>query len=122
MTDTKTLTKADLRQFTGSECWHRHSLARDILYTDGVKYVAETAGAYWLIDEIALAQRFDGRLAATEVQVWTLRVNPDRTAMLRCEDGDDGVVLTKAIAFTDFPLDEIVMNFANNMIYLPSED
>jgi hypothetical protein len=55
MIDTKTLTKADLIQFTGSEHWYHHAMVRDVLYTDGVKYVAETAGAYWLIDEIAFA-------------------------------------------------------------------
>src|ERR1700730_15173147 len=59
MTDTKTLSKDDLTQFTGSEHWYRHAMVRDVLYTDGVQYVAETAGAYWLIDEIAFAQRFD---------------------------------------------------------------
>jgi hypothetical protein len=43
MTDTKTLTRDDLIQFTGSEHWYRHAMVRDVLYTDGVKYVAETA-------------------------------------------------------------------------------
>jgi hypothetical protein len=37
MTDTKTLTKADLIQFTGTEHWYRHAMVRDVLYTDGVK-------------------------------------------------------------------------------------
>jgi hypothetical protein len=32
MTDTKTLTKADLMQFTGSEHWYRHALVRDTLH------------------------------------------------------------------------------------------
>jgi hypothetical protein len=52
MTATTSLTEADLRQFTGSECWHRHGLVRDILFTDGAKYLADEAGAYWLLDEI----------------------------------------------------------------------
>ena len=47
MTDTKTLTKADPIQFTGSEHWYRHAMVRDVLYTDGVKYVAETVRARW---------------------------------------------------------------------------
>jgi hypothetical protein len=121
MTDTKTLTKADLMQFTGSEHWYRHAMMRDVLYTDGVKYVAETAGAYWLIDEIAFAQRFDKLLAAEEFQLWKLNVNPDRTATLTCEDGNRGVVFTKAIEYTDFPLAEIALYFINNTILLPSE-
>ena len=84
MTDTKTLTKADLIQFTGSEHWYRHAMVRDILYTDGVKHVAETAGAYWLIDEIAFAQRFDKLLAAEEFQLETQReCRPHRDTHLR---------------------------------------
>ena len=121
MNDTKTLTEADLAQFTGSEHWYRHAMVRDILYTDGVKYVAETAGAYWLIDEIALAQRFDKLIAAEEFQSWKLIVNANHTATLTCEDGDGGVVFTKAIEFTDFPLEEITLFFMNKTILLPSE-
>ena len=41
MTATASLTEADLRQFTGTEQWHRHAFVRTVLYTDGVKYVAE---------------------------------------------------------------------------------
>jgi hypothetical protein len=63
MQDTKTLTAADLRQFTGTEQWYRHGIVRDVLFTDGAKYVADQAGAYWLIDEIAFAQRGDKQVA-----------------------------------------------------------
>lgn len=122
MTDTKTLTKSDLIQFTGSETWYRHAMVRDVLYTDGVKYVAETASAYWLIDEIAFAKRFDKLLAAEEFQCWTLKVNSDHTATLTCEDGDGRAVFTKAIKYTDFPLEEISFYFTNNVILLPSEN
>ena len=45
----KTLNNADLSQFTGSENWYRHGLVRNVLFTDGAKYVADTAGAYWLL-------------------------------------------------------------------------
>ena len=46
-----------LRPFTGSATWYRHSLIPSVLYTDGAKYVADLARAYWLLDYIALAQR-----------------------------------------------------------------
>lgn len=118
---TKTLTKSDLMQFTGSEQWYRHGMVRDVLYTDGVQYVAETAGAYWLIDEIAFAQRGNRRVAAEEFQLWKLAVNPGHTARLACEDGKGRVVFSKAIEFSDFPLPEIVLYFTNKTILLPSE-
>jgi uncharacterized protein DUF6876 len=121
MNDTKTLTKADLAQFTGSENWYRHAIAPDVLYTDGVRYLARTAGAYWLIDEIAFAQRDNKRLAAEEFQSWKLAVNADRTATLTCEDGNGAVVFTKAIEYSDFPLAELTLFFLNKTILLPSE-
>ena len=115
------LSDADLRQFTGSENWYRHGLNRTVLFTDGAKYVADQGGAYWLLDEIALAQRGQKSVAAEEFQVWKLAVKPDRTATLTCDDGNGNVVSSKAIPFTDFPLDEIELYFTNKTIYLPSE-
>lgn len=107
MTSEKTLNQSDLRQFTGSENFYRHALVRSILYTDGVQYVAETGGAYWLIDEIALAQKYDASIAGEEFQLWKLTVREDRTATLACEDGNGRAVFSKAIEYTDFPLPEI---------------
>jgi hypothetical protein len=54
MTTETALCPADLDQFTGTETHWRHSLNRYFLYTDGVKYLAERAGAYWFLDAIAL--------------------------------------------------------------------
>ena len=118
---TKTLTKAELKHFTGSETWWRHPIVRDILFTDGAKHVADAAGAYWLLDEIALAQRYEKKVAAQEFQLWTLKVKDDRTAKLTCENGNGSAVYAKPIEFTDFPLDEISLYFCNNTILLPSE-
>jgi hypothetical protein len=90
------LSKAELRQFTGSEQWYRHGLVRTVLFTDGAKYVADQGGAYWLLDEIALAQRGDPRVAAEEFQVWKLAVKPGRTATLTCDDGNGNIVSPRA--------------------------
>jgi hypothetical protein len=95
---------------------------RTVLFTDGAKHVADAGGAYWLLDEIALAQRSEKAVAAEEFQVWTLTVDVSRhTATLTCDDGNGEIVFTKAIAFTDFPVAEVTLWFANNTIYLPSE-
>ena len=119
--ETHLLTQAALRQFTGTEQWHRHGLVRTVLFTDGAKYVADTAGAYWLLDEIALAQRGNKRVSAEEFQLWKLRVHPDQTATLTCEDGNGNAVFSKAIAYTDFPLEEITFYFTDSVILLLSE-
>ena len=116
----KKITESDLRQFTGSEQWYRHSLNRKMLYTDGVQYLAEHAGAYWLVDEIAIAQVYDPRVKREEFQVWKLVVS-NSVATLSCEDGNGNAVFSKHIPFTDFPLPEIELWVEGNVILLPSE-
>lgn len=110
---------ADLRQFNGSENWHRHGLCRNIIYTDGVKYLAETANAFWLIDKIATNQ-MDPKIRANEFQCWKLKLDGTR-ATLTCDDGDENVLHTEEITFTDFPLPEIDLWVEGSTILLPSE-
>jgi hypothetical protein len=117
----KSLDPHIMGQFIGSEHWYRFGSVPDITCTDGAKYVADAAGAYWLLDEIAIAQKYVKEVAAEEFQVWKLTVNPDSTATLICEDGNDNVVSTKQIPFTDFPPEGVTLWFENNVIYLPSE-
>ncbi len=116
----KTLKAENLDQFIGSEHWYQHGLVRTITYTDGAKYVADEGGAYWLLDEIALAQRFSPAVKREPFQVWKLAVN-HWEGVLTCDDGDGNIVYTKPIPFTDFPLPEIKFYFTDNVILLPSE-
>jgi hypothetical protein len=80
-----------------------------------------TGGAYWLLDEIALAQRYEKAVSGEEFQLWKLTVHADQSATLSCENGNAHTVFKKTIAFTDFPVPEISLYYANNTIYLPSE-
>jgi hypothetical protein len=121
MRNEKSLDPDVMNQFTGSEHWYRFGIVPDITCTDGAKYVADTAGAYWLLDEIAIAQRFEKSVAAEEFQVWKLNVKDDNSATLTCEDGNDNVVFSKPIPFTDFPKEGVTLWFENKVIYLPSE-
>jgi len=121
MTTEAKFTKEALRRFTGSEHWYRHGINRKVSFTDGAKKIADTAGAYWLLDEIAIIQPYNKLLAAEGFQLWKLSVRPDQTATLLCEDGNGKKLFTKEIEYTDFPLDEITLYFVNNVIHLPSE-
>ena len=110
-----------LPRFSGTEHWYRHSLNRRMTFTDGVKYLADAAGAYWLVDEIALRQ-IKPAVRAQEFQVWKLAKNKSGNgATLTMEDGNKHVCHTARIPFTDFPLPEVTLWFADNVILLPSE-
>ena len=116
-----TLTAADLAAFHGTAHWYRHGVIRNVLYTDGAKYVADQAGAYWLLDAIAIAQACDRRVAAEGLQVWVLVVHDDQRATLTCEDGNAHRVAQQQIPFTDFPLPSITLWCVDRVIMLPSE-
>ena len=101
------LTQSDLDQFTGTDNWYRHWSG--LLYTDGVKFLAEKAGAgaYWLIDLIASYQpdpRVRGNKRLQEFQLWWLTcANSEGLVQLK-EDSNNKVVLEQFIPFSDFPL------------------
>ena len=99
-----------LGQFTGTESYYRYWGGISFL-TDGVKYLADEAGCYWLLDAIGsyqaeLAKHLDQRFR--EMQFWTLKVNADKSAVLTCiADKGETPAVTQKIEWTDFPLPEI---------------
>ena len=106
---TPKLTKADLSQFTGSQEFFVYPLGRLIL-TEGVRHLAEAAGAYWLIDAIASYQadpRIAGNRMLRDIQFWRLAVVGGRGVLTCREDSGREPVISQQIEFTDFPLDEV---------------
>ena len=100
----KTLDSSILAGFIGSEEFVRYSaLFRKSILTDGAMYVAETAGAFWLMDVIGSHQT-NPLVKAEGFQVWKLV--PNKTgdgATAICEDGNKKTVVSQRIPFTDFP-------------------
>lgn len=108
-----------LVQFTGTEEWHRWSvLFRNALLTDGTKYLAETAGAYWLMDIIASWNKTDDKVMDEYFQVWRLEVHPDHSATITATDGNDNEIARQEIEYTDFPLQEIELYASNEDDYI----
>ena len=69
---TKTLTEADLRQFTGSEHWYQHGLVKRVVFTDGAKHVADAGGALYGGFSGFLGQGRMEMLEPVGGDVWTL--------------------------------------------------
>jgi hypothetical protein len=116
------LQESDLNQFVGTEQYYRHWTR--LLYTDGVQYVAQEGGAYWLIDAIAswqLSPKVTQDPMLREIQLWTLKVNSDKSATLSCQRDADDVAFTQEIEYTDFPLSEVRFYLTQGVLMLPSE-
>ena len=92
----------ELKQFYGSETFYRHPLFRKFVFTEGVQYLAEKAGAHWLL-EFIFSNQIDKKIKAEEFQVWKIKVKDDNSAMIRVEDGNDNLVKRFKLEFTDFP-------------------
>jgi hypothetical protein len=105
---TATEIQSELGQFYGTEGYVRWSpLFRNCLLTDGAHFIAESCGAYWLMDAIASylpKAKNDGMMFA-ELKV------KDNSATLTLHDGRKPrkVYATQVIEYTDFPLPEITI-------------
>lgn len=104
---------ANLAHFCGTEGYTLVPMSRflpiAVAMTDGALFLAENAGAHWLMDAIASHQ--DNALQdemLRDIQFWTLRRHKSGPgADLTCERDAGQVAIKQEIPFTDFPLDEI---------------
>jgi hypothetical protein len=116
--------EAQLAQFTGTENYYIHQMSK-LRYTDGVAFLAEKAGAYWLLDLIGSWQpeiiaRYGDR--GKEFQAWRLVKKQDSSGWIaRCEDGNNGYLVSQEIEYSDFPLDIVEVWCIGGVMLLPSE-
>lgn len=92
--------------FGGSDGRFRHPFNRRFIYTEGVKAMAEEAGAYWLLDIVAteVARLVISHYDATgnPRAMLTIKVADDE-ADIEMSFSDDAVDWKRHIDFTDFP-------------------
>jgi hypothetical protein len=109
-----------LSHFTGTE--HFYRLNRQCLVTDGAKYLADEAGAYWLLDA---SSSYLLELGTSDWFVLVRLIVTESQAVLSLEDGNGGVRVSQQIPFTDFPLPEQVLyacwNWDHWVLLLTSE-
>jgi len=112
----------DLHMYTGTEHHYRH--ISGFKYTDGVQYVANEAGAYWLLDKILFLMR-EKKFQTTALQeytFWTLKVDLEKkSGVLTADDGNGKEIHREEIEYTDFPEPEIKVWFEYGVLILPSE-
>ena len=98
----KKFDSTQLTQFTGTTGYYR--ISRRHLLTDGTKYLAEEAGAYWLMDAIAsYLPQFTGKQDFVVAKL----VRTGCKAQLTLDDGNGRVLDQQHIPYTDFPLASI---------------
>ena len=107
MTDPTKVTTVDeltkeLGGFTGTVNYYKR-FPPGIYLTDGIKYVADRASAYWLFSDVSILIK--GKYKTVPFQVWSLDVRPDTTARLTMrEDSGQPLLHDQTIEYTDFPV------------------
>ena len=138
--ENSTLTQADLAHFTGSMGFISHGSFRRPVYTEGVQYIAERAGAYWLLDLISSHIAFGKlRRKLAEGDMVELRLVGNKTGngcKVQAVFADPMTgenmepVCVQSIPFSDFPFDgfenrtlRLWLAYGNERftLYLPSE-
>jgi len=116
--DVQALSQA-LAQFCGTTNYYLH-WTRKYRYTDGVHYLAENAGAYWLIDAV-VSHQVTPSVKVETFQAWKLQRNDDDTWTLSATDGNDRFIAVQQIEYSDFPLHSIELFLTDRCVMLPSE-
>jgi len=88
--------------------------------TDGCEFVRQASGegAYWLFD-IILSWQY--KLHQHGFQVWKLKQMENSSWIIQCTDGNDKVLASQDIQYSDFPIDSIDIWLVDGVALLPSE-
>jgi hypothetical protein len=114
------LTTKHIENFKATATWHRHPANPRIFYSDGIKFLADSASCWWLVDDIVLTQIFS-MISAIKFQIWILEKTGKKRAVLRCESEHGTVLFTKIIPYSEFPLPRVVIYCVDKQIMLASE-
>jgi hypothetical protein len=117
--------QSKLQQFSGTERYHRYG---SFNLTDGIKYLAEKAECFWLLD-IIQSYKFKInqepfvviQLERNEDESFTFYAYKDWDSGLSHEEQTDELIVKQEIPFSDFPLQEFHFYVIGGVILLTTE-
>lgn len=109
----------DFGSSMGSENFYQNQLSH-VIYTDGVKQMAEACGAYWLIDLVS-GHQTSKTVNIEQFQVWQLQRVVDDVFKITATDGNERRLTQQEIPFSDFKYDSATLWLVNGCLMLPQE-
>lgn len=91
----------------GTDKWYQfNAMFPKLVITDGVKFLAESADCYWLLDVIGSHQPEALKTPALrDFQLWEVEVAEDKSCVVTCKtDSGKKFKIKQEIGYTDFPL------------------
>ncbi len=105
-------------ELNGHNCSDNYYKYNFLVITDGIKSLCETYSCWWLIDLVA---SYQPKLKNEEFQCWSLSKNADSSAIVLATDGNDRVIASQNIPWTDFEADVATVWVEFGTALLPSE-
>ena len=108
---------SQLQNFSGTEHYYKNFTG--LIYTDGVKFLSDNLGAYWLIDLIGSYQSHKNN---KPFMIWKIEVKNDNSAIITSkEDTYSPILIKQKIPYTDFKLKELELYCIDNVLILKGE-
>ena len=116
----------ELRNFTGTENYHRFSILTPMVLTDGMKFLCDSCESYWLMDIVASVQQESKIIKNQNFIVWRIKLNDDDKGFVVSAYRDspfnkENLLYEQVGGFTDFPLKEFEFYQCDNVILLTGE-
>jgi hypothetical protein len=111
---------SDLNEFIGTEQYHKNANMVGMYYTDGVKHMAQSRDAYWLLNLIYIRSRHVKAISQEPFITAELSVEDD-SAVLVFTDGNNNILHAEDIEYTDYPDEGVCLWLVDGILLLPSE-
>jgi hypothetical protein len=102
-----------------SEQFYKHSLG--LIFTDGVATICDAEKCFWFLD-ICMSYNNANFRTQNEFQVWQLNRLAGDKFKVTCTDGNENILVTQIVPYSDFEQDDLTFYFTNNTLLLPSEN
>lgn len=111
----------ELKNFSGTENYYLSSF-KTLKLTDGMNFLRNKLNCFWLIDVVESVQHLKKIKENNHFILWTIKVNEDKTAIIKALDDSKGKILySQKLEYTDFLLDEFEFYQINDVLLLKGE-
>jgi hypothetical protein len=117
--------KQELRNFTGTEAYHKFSILSNMVLTDGMKFVCDAQQSYWLMDIVSSVQDNIKIQASKTFIVWRIQVNEGKSFVVSAYRDSpfnkENLLYEQVGGWTDFGLTEFEFYQCGDVILLTNE-
>ena len=116
---------SELRNFSGTEGYHKFSILSDMVLTDGIKFLCDKLECYWLMDIVSSVQHKKKIIENFSFIVWKIKVNKDKSFTVQAYRdspfNSKNLLYSQSAGYTDFKLNDFEFYQCGKVILLTGE-